>query len=73
MKLQGNVSQKRKHKLKETRIYFRLIRPSASSSRRIRSSIQLNEQESTEGHLGKSLSCGNNHFHDFNKNKIRWT
>jgi hypothetical protein len=24
------------------------------------------EQESTERHLGKSPSCGNNYFHDFN-------
>jgi hypothetical protein len=31
---------------------------------RNRSSIQLNEEESTEGHRGKSLSCDNNHFHE---------
>jgi hypothetical protein len=29
MKLLGNVSQKIKHKLKETRIYFQFIRPSS--------------------------------------------
>jgi hypothetical protein len=30
MKVAGNVSQKRKYKLKETQIYFRLIRPSSA-------------------------------------------
>jgi hypothetical protein len=34
---------------------------------RNRSSVQPNKQESTEGHRGKSLSCGNNYFQDFNK------
>jgi hypothetical protein len=28
------------------------------------------EQESTERHLGKSLSCGNNYFHDLKVNVI---
>jgi hypothetical protein len=36
------------------------------ASRRNRFNVQPNKQESTEGHRGKSLSCGNNYFHDFN-------
>jgi hypothetical protein len=37
-----------------------------------RSSVQLNKQESTEGHRGNSLSCGNNYFNDLIMLKLKF-